>query len=157
MSFAVFDWKRSAGVSSENLPSSSSNAASSGRSEDKRVTRRSHNKSKRGCSTCKRRHIRCDENVPRCFNCAKGDRPCVYETQESNDRNKGMALTREFSTGSLDPYGTSLVHLTPSMREQLNYCKEQDFKHSILRFVVHSFDRRYHSQITWLNKWSSSA
>jgi hypothetical protein len=29
--------------------------------------RRSHTKSRKGCETCKRRHIRCDENFPQWY------------------------------------------------------------------------------------------
>ncbi|GKT95008.1 fungal Zn binuclear cluster domain-containing protein [Colletotrichum tofieldiae] len=31
--------------------------------------RRSHTKSRKGCDTCKRRHIRCDENFPQWYGC----------------------------------------------------------------------------------------
>ena len=42
------------------------------------VSRRKHQKSRRGCTTCKRRHIRCDEEYPRCRNCIKHQSPCAY-------------------------------------------------------------------------------
>ncbi|KAK8209425.1 hypothetical protein IWZ01DRAFT_318041 [Phyllosticta capitalensis] len=31
-----------------------------------------------GCTTCRNRHIKCDEEKPVCGPCAKGNRPCVY-------------------------------------------------------------------------------
>ncbi|KAH6663144.1 hypothetical protein EV126DRAFT_513507 [Verticillium dahliae] len=40
--------------------------------------RRSHTKSRKGCETCKRRHIRCDENFPQCRNCTKHKIRCPY-------------------------------------------------------------------------------
>ncbi|KFZ08382.1 hypothetical protein V501_05967 [Pseudogymnoascus sp. VKM F-4519 (FW-2642)] len=40
--------------------------------------RRSHTKSRKGCDTCKRRHIRCDENFPQCKNCTKHNVRCPY-------------------------------------------------------------------------------
>ncbi|KAH8815862.1 hypothetical protein F5884DRAFT_198179 [Xylogone sp. PMI_703] len=40
--------------------------------------RRSHTKSRKGCDTCKRRHIRCDENFPQCRNCTKHNCRCPY-------------------------------------------------------------------------------
>ncbi|KAI9721703.1 MAG: hypothetical protein M1812_002037 [Candelaria pacifica] len=40
--------------------------------------RRSHTKSRKGCKTCKRRHIRCDENFPQCRNCTKHSCKCDY-------------------------------------------------------------------------------
>ncbi|KAF6835780.1 Sterol uptake control protein 2-like protein 9 [Colletotrichum plurivorum] len=40
--------------------------------------RRSHTKSRKGCETCKRRHIRCDESFPQCRNCTKHKIRCPY-------------------------------------------------------------------------------
>ncbi|KAL1957505.1 hypothetical protein VTO42DRAFT_5968 [Malbranchea cinnamomea] len=40
--------------------------------------RRSHTKSRKGCKTCKRRHIRCDETMPQCRNCTKHNCRCDY-------------------------------------------------------------------------------
>ncbi|KAI9669181.1 MAG: hypothetical protein M1829_005182 [Trizodia sp. TS-e1964] len=40
--------------------------------------RRSHTKSRKGCKTCKRRHIRCDESFPQCRNCTKHSCRCDY-------------------------------------------------------------------------------
>lgn len=39
---------------------------------------RSHTKSRKGCETCKKRHIRCDENFPQCKNCTKHKIRCPY-------------------------------------------------------------------------------
>ncbi|KAL7941635.1 hypothetical protein V8C42DRAFT_173313 [Trichoderma barbatum] len=41
-------------------------------------TRRSHRKSRNGCSECKRRHIRCDERRPACTNCTIAERACSF-------------------------------------------------------------------------------
>lgn len=41
-------------------------------------SRRSHTKSRKGCKTCKRRHIRCDESYPQCRNCSKHQVRCDY-------------------------------------------------------------------------------
>jgi len=49
--------------------------------------RRSHTKSRKGCETCKRRHIRCDENFPQCRNCTKHKIRCPYnDLPMSEDR-----------------------------------------------------------------------
>ncbi|KAI5920635.1 hypothetical protein F4810DRAFT_681982 [Camillea tinctor] len=40
--------------------------------------RRSHNKSRKGCTECKRRHIKCDEQRPMCVNCHVSKRRCDY-------------------------------------------------------------------------------
>ncbi|OJD34563.1 ubiquitin carboxyl-terminal hydrolase 2 [Diplodia corticola] len=41
-------------------------------------SRRSHTKSRKGCKTCKKRHIRCDETYPQCRNCTKHQVRCDY-------------------------------------------------------------------------------
>lgn len=38
----------------------------------------SHTKSRKGCETCKKRHIRCDESFPQCKNCTKHKIRCPY-------------------------------------------------------------------------------
>lgn len=42
------------------------------------ATRRSHRKSRRGCTTCKRRHIKCDEAGPPCGSCQLRATTCEY-------------------------------------------------------------------------------
>ncbi|KAF2764131.1 hypothetical protein EJ03DRAFT_40569 [Teratosphaeria nubilosa] len=63
-------------------------------------SRRSHTKSRKGCKTCKRRHIRCDETFPQCKNCTKHQVRCDYmetmgsdtESQHSPEQ-QSIALT----------------------------------------------------------------
>ncbi|KAL9561288.1 hypothetical protein ACKAV7_014643 [Fusarium commune] len=43
-----------------------------------RRRRRSHPKSRKGCDTCKRRHMRCDESFPQCRNCTRYKFRCPY-------------------------------------------------------------------------------
>lgn len=40
--------------------------------------RRSHTKSRKGCLECKRRHVKCDEGIPRCTLCKKRKLGCSY-------------------------------------------------------------------------------
>ncbi|OTA61406.1 hypothetical protein K449DRAFT_331234 [Hypoxylon sp. EC38] len=42
------------------------------------MPRRSHRKSRAGCSECKRRHIKCDELRPACGNCSISSRVCSF-------------------------------------------------------------------------------
>ncbi|KFA68438.1 hypothetical protein S40285_08187 [Stachybotrys chlorohalonatus IBT 40285] len=46
----------------------------SGESEN----RRTRKKSRTGCITCKKRHVKCDEARPQCAKCTLGDRTCSY-------------------------------------------------------------------------------
>ncbi|EER40774.1 C6 transcription factor [Histoplasma capsulatum H143] len=53
----------------------------------------SHNKSRRGCLNCKRRHVKCDEQGPSCANCVVRKTDCVYQSPETKPR-----VTRKKST-----------------------------------------------------------
>lgn len=53
------------------------------------ATRRRHTNSKLGCMNCKKKKIRCDENLPRCNNCAKGKKSiCSYLSLSGKELNK---------------------------------------------------------------------
>ncbi|KAK0752116.1 hypothetical protein B0T18DRAFT_320640 [Schizothecium vesticola] len=51
--------------------------------------RRSHTKSRKGCETCKKRHIRCDETFPQCRNCTKHKQCCPYNDLPVTDDRAG--------------------------------------------------------------------
>ncbi|KAF7559851.1 hypothetical protein G7046_g4313 [Stylonectria norvegica] len=53
--------------------------------------RRSHTKSRKGCDTCKRRHIRCDENFPQCRNCTKHKIRCPYNQVQPSDADRSTS------------------------------------------------------------------
>ncbi|KAJ4989967.1 sterol uptake control protein 2 [Stagonosporopsis vannaccii] len=40
--------------------------------------RRAHRKSRGGCTECKRRHIKCDEEKPSCLHCTRHNILCIY-------------------------------------------------------------------------------
>lgn len=40
--------------------------------------RRTHTKSRLGCSQCRKRRVKCDEQVPRCSSCVQRGESCVY-------------------------------------------------------------------------------
>ncbi|KAH8589986.1 hypothetical protein B0O99DRAFT_522306 [Bisporella sp. PMI_857] len=66
--------------------------------------RRSHTKSRKGCETCKRRHIRCDENFPQCRNCTKHNVRCPYmdmpvqEDRQATPEKADLLWTPEIET-----------------------------------------------------------
>lgn len=46
---------------------------------NKRLNRKQ--RSRTGCITCRKRHLKCDETKPRCYNCARSHKVCLgYET-----------------------------------------------------------------------------
>lgn len=56
-------------------------------SRRKKNSRRKHRNSHLGCGTCKKRRIKCDENLPQCFNCVKGKLHCAYLNLDAPARN----------------------------------------------------------------------
>ena len=46
--------------------------------------RRSHLKSRKGCSTCKQRHVKCDEGGPPCERCRARGTACDYEVSKAS-------------------------------------------------------------------------
>ncbi|KAK3393452.1 hypothetical protein B0H63DRAFT_443695 [Podospora didyma] len=46
-----------------------------------KMLRRSHKKSRAGCNECKRRHVKCDEQRPKCIICTLSERDCSYPEQ----------------------------------------------------------------------------
>lgn len=53
----------------------------------RKSSRRKHRNSHLGCGTCKKRRIKCDENLPQCFNCVKGKLHCAYLNLDAPARN----------------------------------------------------------------------
>ncbi|CAN3354819.1 hypothetical protein DICA4_B08592 [Diutina catenulata] len=54
----------------------------------KKNSRRKHRNSHLGCGTCKKRRIKCDENLPACLNCLKGKLHCAYLNLDAAARNQ---------------------------------------------------------------------
>lgn len=72
-------------------------------------SRRRHTNSKLGCANCKRKKIRCDENLPECNNCCKAKRDqCSY-----------LFLT---------PNEISKIKLTHSLRNSQNKLLDSDYR-----------------------------
>ncbi|KAL6230095.1 hypothetical protein BDW75DRAFT_234669 [Aspergillus navahoensis] len=63
-------------------------------------SRRSHTKSRRGCFQCKRRHVKCDEELPRCSLCKKRGLDCDYPP--SGDSDGQLLLTPQGSNSRND-------------------------------------------------------
>ncbi|KAI1779305.1 hypothetical protein F4818DRAFT_246462 [Hypoxylon cercidicola] len=62
--------------------------------EASKMPRRSHRKSRAGCSECKRRHIKCDESRPACGNCSISSRHCSFlSSQPSLPAVRGAVTT----------------------------------------------------------------
>nr|QEO75748.1 UPC2 [Candida tropicalis] len=88
--------------------------------------RKYHQKSRNGCSTCKRRRVKCDEQKPVCGNCTKLKLDCGYlhvtaddiEASKKSEANGPQPKKRKRkSSSSLDlpMSGTTTQQATPSM------------------------------------------
>ncbi|EFZ00695.1 Zn(2)-C6 fungal-type DNA-binding domain protein [Metarhizium robertsii ARSEF 23] len=89
--------------------------------------RRSHTKSRKGCETCKRRHIRCDENFPQCRNCTKHKIRCPYNDVQVPDADRSTtpdkpnlmwtpqveAAIAEWQATGVFPFSTLHVYSAP--------------------------------------------
>ncbi|KAL6233071.1 hypothetical protein BDW75DRAFT_246825 [Aspergillus navahoensis] len=51
--------------------------------------RRTHQKSKNGCTTCKKRRVKCDERKPTCQRCQKYGASCLYNNKSSTSSSLG--------------------------------------------------------------------
>ncbi|CAG8890874.1 unnamed protein product [Penicillium egyptiacum] len=73
------------------------------------VYRRSHAKSRHGCSTCKRRRVKCDEQRPHCTNCVQRKQECVYSTEgpyffAGKPRKSGRTRRSSIAEQNADPF-----------------------------------------------------
>ncbi|KAK4196959.1 hypothetical protein QBC40DRAFT_342360 [Triangularia verruculosa] len=55
------------------------------------MLRRSHKKSRAGCLECKRRHVKCDEQRPKCIICTLSERDCSYASPTQPSQATSMA------------------------------------------------------------------
>ncbi|KAK4224482.1 hypothetical protein QBC38DRAFT_397605 [Podospora fimiseda] len=86
--------------------------------------RRSHKKSRNGCSRCKARRIKCDEHLPKCSRCTKMSLSCQYPPRQGGQGDQdGLQPDHSEDTASL---GTSSRHLTPSTGSPASYLKHYD-------------------------------
>ncbi|WPK27073.1 hypothetical protein PUMCH_004445 [Australozyma saopauloensis] len=77
-------------------------------SAKKGCKRKYHSKSKKGCVTCKKRRVKCDEMKPNCSTCVRMKLECGYldEPPTSSKRKK--------SEGSLSPASSATQQATPN-------------------------------------------
>ncbi|ANB13388.1 Upc2p [Sugiyamaella lignohabitans] len=79
--FSAVNGATSASASSAG-PSFTGNATADTPSSGRPVKRRPHSKSRRGCSNCKKRRVKCDETHPRCKNCDHLGLECSFTTDQ---------------------------------------------------------------------------
>ncbi|KAL8403149.1 hypothetical protein RB594_008420 [Gaeumannomyces avenae] len=72
--------------------------------------RRSHRKSRNGCSTCKRRKIKCDEHRPSCHNCARYGVRCGFADESDSSTPSQQLGNGAGGEGELSMLDLELMH-----------------------------------------------
>ncbi|KAI5817316.1 hypothetical protein BZA77DRAFT_245301 [Pyronema omphalodes] len=98
-------------------------------------SRRSHTKSRNGCKTCKKRHIRCDETVPQCRNCTKHNVRCDYMDGNMVEGHPDLAMNPQIQ-GELDTWRETGVYPFPSL-ELGNQPIPSRYSQTDLRLIHH--------------------
>lgn len=94
-------------------------------------TRRRHTNSKLGCTNCKRKKIRCDENLPNCENCSRGKKEvCSYLSLSSSEINR-IKITHSLRNSQNKLLNLN-YRLPTSSNEKLDYPDEKSS--SVLEF-----------------------
>ena len=85
------------------------------------IPRKKHSKSRRGCTMCKKRHIRCDEETPTCRNCAKHQSVCEYpeahyeassSSKPSSAKSSGKSAQESAASQADEPSGEAATSET---------------------------------------------
>ncbi|KAF2705977.1 hypothetical protein K504DRAFT_414052 [Pleomassaria siparia CBS 279.74] len=66
------------------------------------VSKRPHKKSRAGCTTCKKKKVKCDESLPTCSYCAPRKLPCIYPPPRSKNKEKETLDTSVSPTTSTE-------------------------------------------------------
>lgn len=67
------------------------------------IPRKGHTKSRRGCYSCKRRRIKCNERHPECSHCLKAGLQCEYPANIIQATQRSHAISGPRETGNFRP------------------------------------------------------
>ncbi|KAF4457449.1 hypothetical protein F53441_499 [Fusarium austroafricanum] len=92
--------------------------------KDKERKRKFHRRSKNGCTRCKARHVRCDEQKPLCTNCLQTGSECIYPTPEqplpSNESSPSPSSSSNVAVGNFGSHLALTEPATPGPSNALN-------------------------------------
>ncbi|CAJ0553467.1 Ff.00g119790.m01.CDS01 [Fusarium sp. VM40] len=92
--------------------------------KEKERKRKFHRRSKNGCTRCKARHVRCDEQKPLCTNCLQTGSECIYPTPEqplpSNESSPSPSSSSTVAVGSFGSQMSLAEPPTPGISNALN-------------------------------------
>ncbi|KAF1812326.1 hypothetical protein P152DRAFT_32737 [Eremomyces bilateralis CBS 781.70] len=75
-------WLVSGDIPSRTVSPGSGSSLDHAKPRRRPIPRKGHTKSRKGCYSCKKRKIKCQEGVPECYHCAKAGLVCVYPVTE---------------------------------------------------------------------------
>ncbi|GFF40668.1 NAD(P)H-dependent FMN reductase C4B3.06c [Aspergillus udagawae] len=85
-------------------------------------TRAKHTKSRRGCITCKIRHVKCDEQQPECLQCIKTGRKCDgYDPKQTNPQAQQRTVVDPVPEAWTKLSADQRLVLRPGTREERQY------------------------------------
>jgi len=121
-------------------------------------SRRSHTKSRKGCKTCKRRHIRCDETFPQCRNCTKHQVRCDYMETVVADAQPPVQPVADLQfpqpiEATLDRWQQSGECVLGSFRINL-HAQGHNYTRNDLRLIYQALWSANHPQTTEFTVWS---
>ncbi|KAF5598138.1 sterol uptake control 2 [Fusarium pseudoanthophilum] len=101
--------------------------------------RQGHRKSRNGCTTCKKRHIKCDEKRPECGNCSISERTCHY-AQPRHRKTGTSPYETEFTTEPVFPAASVFENLPATSPLDLHEIESDDL------FTLGHLNLLYHVQ-----------
>ncbi|KAF2633540.1 hypothetical protein BU25DRAFT_355969, partial [Macroventuria anomochaeta] len=77
-------------------------------------TRRTHTKSRLGCSQCRKRRVKCDEQIPQCSSCVQRGESCVYLRFPTKSTPITSSKTATPPVNSISPSDAGTGHDSPA-------------------------------------------
>ena len=96
--------------------------------------RRTHTKSRLGCSQCRKRRVKCDEKAPECTSCSQRGETCVYLRFPTKSTPITPAALGAPSNGSPSPSVAGTCYNSPAANDaQQHIAEESAWSHDRVR------------------------
>ncbi|CAG8375199.1 unnamed protein product [Penicillium salamii] len=107
------------------------------------VTRRSHNKSRHGCSSCKQRRVKCDEQRPTCGHCTQRQTECVYTAAgpyffAGKQSRRARAADLSCTSNHSPQWEASLNHLQPAEEPTNSASLDMEQLELVFQWIQHT-------------------
>ncbi|KAL5376832.1 hypothetical protein DPSP01_010243 [Paraphaeosphaeria sporulosa] len=121
------------------------------------IAKRPHKKSRRGCSTCKKKKVKCDEGQPSCKYCSLRKLECVYPTEAQKEPDTSSSDTSPDWEHDLFDFSEPVdmpMWLTPAVitsSGQLN-ATELKYLHHYTTIVWKSMSLQQNDNVAFINR-----